>query len=208
MTEPIILASASPRRRELLNQIQVAHSVLIVPPAPGEDEPRMAGESPRTYVMRTAQEKARQALDWAGAINDSEIGKSRMLLTADTTVALGEEILAKPVDAADAVRMLARLSGKTHIVHTAVVVVVAGRTLEALSTSYVTFSALSDDDINAYVASGEPFGKAGAYGIQGLAARFIARIDGSYSGVMGLPLFETSQLLGQADAILRECGTA
>lgn len=207
MTEQIVLASASPRRRELLDQIQVAHSVLIVPAAPGEDEPRMAGESPRTYVMRTARDKARQALDWAGAINDSKIGKSRVLLTADTTVAMGEEILAKPVDAAEAVRMLARLSGKTHIVHTAVVVVVAGRTLEALSTSHVTFSALSDDDINAYVASGEPFGKAGAYGIQGLAARFIARIDGSYSGVMGLPLFETSQLLGQANAILRECGT-
>ncbi len=168
----------------------------------------MADESPRTYVLRTAQDKARQALDWAEVINDAEIGKSRVLLTADTTVSLGEEILAKPVDAADAVRMLSRLSGKTHVVHTAVVVVVAGKMLEVLSTSHVTFSALSDDDINAYVASGEPFGKAGAYGIQGLAARFIAHIDGSYSGVMGLPLFETSQLLSQADALLRESGTA
>ena len=203
MTEPIVLASASPRRRELLDQIQVPHTVLIVPPIPGEDEPRMVDESPLAYVTRTAQDKARQAMAWASANNEPGIGESRVLLTADTTVALGDEILAKPADAADAARMLGRLSGKTHVVYTAVVVVAGGATLEALSTSYVSFSVLSEDEISAYVASKEPFGKAGAYGIQGLAACFIARIDGSYSGVMGLPLFETAQLLNQADALLR-----
>ena len=156
MTEPIFLASASPRRRELLDQIRVAYTVFDVPAPPGEDEPRMKGES--------------------------------------------------PADAADAARMLTRLSGKTHVVHTAVVVVAGGATLKALSTSQVTFSVLSPEDIDAYVASGEPFGKAGAYGIQGMAARFISRIDGSYSGVMGLPLFETARLLEQTNDILRKSG--
>ena len=193
MTEPIFLASASPRRRELLDQIRVAYTVFDVPAPPGEDEPRMKGESPLAYVTRTALDKAGRAVEWARASDN-------------TTVALGDEILAKPADAADAARMLTRLSGKTHVVHTAVVVVAGGATLKALSTSQVTFSVLSPQDIDAYVASGEPFGKAGAYGIQGMAARFISRIDGSYSGVMGLPLFETARLLEQTNDILRKSG--
>ena len=203
MTEPIFLASASPRRRELLDQIRVGYTVFEVPPPPGEDEPRLKGESPLAYVTRTALEKARRAIAWAHAIDNMAVGNSRALLTADTTVALGDEILAKPADAADAANMLARLGGKTHVVHTAVVVVAGGITLEALSSSQVTFSAMSQADIDTYVASGEPFGKAGAYGIQGMAARFIPRIDGSYSGVMGLPLFETASLLERANGILR-----
>ena len=203
MTEPIYLASASPRRRELLDQIRVAYTVFDVPPPPGEDEPRMKGESPLAYVKRTALEKARRAVEWARANDNAALGSTHVLLTADTTVALGDNILAKPRDAADAARMLAWLSGKTHVVHTAVVVVAGGTTIEALSSSQVTFSGLSPEEIDAYVASGEPFGKAGAYGIQGMAARFISRIDGSYSGVMGLPLFETARLLARADALLR-----
>ena len=206
MTEPIFLASASPRRRELLDQIRVVYTVFDVPAPPGEDEPRMNGESPLAYVTRTALDKARRAVEWARASDNAAIGNTRVLLTADTTVALGDEILAKPADAADAARLLTRLSGKTHVVHTAVVVVAGGATLKALSTSQVTFSVLSPEDIDAYVASGEPFGKAGAYGIQGMAARFISRINGSYSGVMGLPLFETARLLEQTNDILRKSG--
>ncbi len=208
MTEPIFLASASPRRRELLAQIRVAYTVFDVPPPPGEDEPRMKDESPLAYVTRTALEKAGRAIEWARANDNAAVGNTRVLLTADTTVALGDEILAKPADPADAARMLAWLSGKTHVVHTAVVVVAGRTTFEALSTSQVTFSVLSPEDIDAYVASGEPFGKAGAYGIQGMAAHFISRIDGSYSGVMGLPLFETARILEQAHDILRRLGAA
>lgn len=206
MTEPIFLASASPRRRELLDQIRVAHTVFTVPPAPGEDEPRLPGESPLAYVTRTAMDKAARAIEWARASGDPAIGDSGVLLTADTTVALDDEILGKPADAADAARMLSRLSGKTHVVHTAVVVVVCGQMLESLSTTHVTFATLTQTAIDDYVASAEPFGKAGAYGIQGLAARFITRIDGSYSGVMGLPLFETACLLDRANELLRQRG--
>ena len=208
MTEPIFLASASPRRRELLAQIRVPYTVFEVPAPPGEDEPRMKGESPIAYVTRTALDKARRAIEWARANDNVALGNTRVLLTADTTVALGDEILAKPTDAADAARMLGWLSGKTHVVHTAVVVVAGGSTIETLSSSQVTFTVLSTTDIDVYVASGEPFGKAGAYGIQGMAARFISRIEGSYSGVMGLPLFETAKLLKQANDKLRKSGAA
>lgn len=199
MTSPIYLASASPRRSELLDQIRVAHRVLLVPPGPGEDEPRLSGESPLAYVTRTAMDKATRAIAWGRANVDPEIGEARIILSADTTVALGDDILGKPADANDAARMLRQLSGRTHVVHTAVVVAAQGLTREALSTTQVTFATLSAQAIETYVASGEPFGKAGAYGIQGLAARFIARIEGSYSGVMGLPLYETAQLLDQAN---------
>ena len=168
----------------------------------------MKGESPIAYVTRTALDKARRAIEWARANDNVALGNTRVLLTADTTVALGDEILAKPTDAADAARMLGWLSGKTHVVHTAVVVVAGGSTIETLSSSQVTFTVLSTTDIDVYVASGEPFGKAGAYGIQGMAARFISRIEGSYSGVMGLPLFETAKLLKQANDKLRKSGAA
>lgn len=200
---PICLASASPRRRELLGQIGVSHDVLLVPPAPGEDEPRQPNEAPIAYVARTALEKAHRAIAWARTTGDPMLGKTRVLLTADTTVALGDDILGKPADAEQAAGMLAKLSGNTHIVHTAVVVMAANCVLEALSTTEVRFSVLSEAEIQAYIATGEPFGKAGAYGIQGHAARFISQISGSYSGVMGLPLFETGRLLDEANRLIR-----
>ncbi|NBW49219.1 MAG: septum formation inhibitor Maf [Betaproteobacteria bacterium] len=189
----IYLASQSPRRRELLTQIGVAHELLL--PTPDEDaeslEVVLEGDTPAVYVQRVTALKliaARARL--AGAK-----GLICPVLCADTTVALGDAILGKPEDVEDAKRMLRALAGSTHRVFTAVAVAWGDKTAQACSESVVTFSAMSEDDIAAYVASGEPMGKAGAYGVQGRAAAFIARIEGSYSGIMGLPLFETAQAL-------------
>jgi septum formation protein len=191
----LYLASASPRRHELLLQINVVHEVIDVPAAPGEDEPRLKNESPLDYVQRTACDKADRAVAWLEKQNPDSFNTSALILTADTTVALGDIILGKPRDAVDATEILLMLSGQTHLVHTAVVCARGSMRWEALSTSEVSFGDLSKETINAYVSTGEPFGKAGAYGIQGLAASFIRELRGSYTGVMGLPLFETSQLL-------------
>ena len=191
----LYLASASPRRHELLLQINVAHEVVDIPAAAGEDEPRLKNESPLDYVQRTARDKADRAAKWLATQKPDIFNLSAAILTADTTVALGERILGKPRDEADAREILSMLSGKTHLVHTAVVCARGEQRWEALSTSEVSFAQLSLDDINAYIATKEPFGKAGAYGIQGDAARFIRALRGSYTGVMGLPLYETSQLL-------------
>ena len=191
----LYLASASPRRHELLLQINVAHQVVDVPAAPGEDEPRLPGESPLDYVQRTARDKADRAVNWLKKQDPDRFNMSAAILTADTTVAFGDLILGKPRDEADAKEILSLLSEKTHLVHTAVVCARGARRWEALSTSHVSFGQLSLDDLNAYIATKEPFGKAGAYGIQGEAARFIRELRGSYTGVMGLPLYETSQLL-------------
>ena len=193
----LYLASASPRRHELLLQINVAHEVVDIPAAAGEDEPRLKNESPLDYVQRTARDKADRAAKWLAIQKPDIFNISAAILTADTTVALGERILGKPRDEADAREILSMLSGKTHFVHTAVVCARGEQRWEALSTSEVSFAQLSLDDINAYIATKEPFGKAGAYGIQGDAARFIRALRGSYTGVMGLPLYETSQLLKQ-----------
>ena len=193
----LYLASASPRRHELLLQINVAHEVVDIPAAAGEDEPRLKNESPLDYVQRTARDKADRAAKWLATQKPDIFNLSAAILTADTTVALGERILGKPRDEADAREILSMLSGKTHFVHTAVVCARGEQRWEALSTSEVSFAQLSLDDINAYIATKEPFGKAGAYGIQGDAARFIRALRGSYTGVMGLPLYETSQLLKQ-----------
>ena len=193
----LYLASASPRRHELLLQINVAHEVVDIPAAAGEDEPRLKNESPLDYVQRTARDKADRAAKWLAIQKPDIFNLSAAILTADTTVALGERILGKPRDEADAREILSMLSGKTHFVHTAVVCARGEQRWEALSTSEVSFAQLSLDDINAYIATKEPFGKAGAYGIQGDAARFIRELRGSYTGVMGLPLYETSQLLKQ-----------
>ena len=193
----LYLASASPRRHELLLQINVAHEVVDIPAAAGEDEPRLKNESPLDYVQRTARDKADRAAKWLAIQKPDIFNISAAILTADTTVALGERILGKPRDEADAREILSMLSGKTHLVHTAVVCARGEQRWEALSTSEVSFAQLSLDDINAYIATKEPFGKAGAYGIQGDAARFIRALRGSYTGVMGLPLYETSQLLKQ-----------
>jgi len=189
----IYLASQSPRRRELLTQIGVAHELLL--PTPDEDAERLevvlAGEAPDAYVQRVTTLKliaARARLARAG-------GQNCPILCADTTVAMGDTILGKPEDANDAQRMLRALSGQTHRVFTAIAIGWDDKTAQACCESRVTFAELSDAEIADYVASGEPMGKAGAYGVQGRAAAFIARIEGSYSGIMGLPLFETAQLL-------------
>lgn len=189
----IYLASQSPRRRELLDQLGVYHELLL--PDSDEDvetlEQMRSNEAPVTYVKRVTQLKLdaalqrlkRRGLPWAP------------VLCSDTTVALGRTIYGKPVDLADATRMLTELSGTTHRVLTAVALGTARRREQVLSVSRVTFAAMSPGQIRSYVNSGESLGKAGAYAVQGRAAAFISHISGSYSGIMGLPLFETAQLL-------------
>lgn len=206
MSEPvpgwIWLASQSPRRRELLAQIGVDARLLLADADEDAEalEAERAGEAPLAYVERVTRAK----LDAAIARLAARGLERAPILCADTTVALGRRIHAKPVDAADASRMLRALSGRTHRVITAVAVAVpsAGRRgwrrLAATSVSHVRFAELDAARIDAYVASGEPFGKAGAYGIQGRAAAFVAHVDGSYTGIMGLPLYETSALLRRA----------
>jgi septum formation protein len=189
----IYLASQSPRRSQLLTQLGIAHELLL--PGADEDaealEAMLAKEAPKAYVQRVTQLKLRAAL-----VRLKQRGLPLApVLCSDTTVALGRTIFGKPEDAADAARMLRALSGQTHRVITAVAVGLGDRALAACSESRVTFAALSELEISAYVASGEPMGKAGAYAVQGGAAAFISKISGSYSGIMGLPLFETSQLL-------------
>ncbi|EGP44679.1 Maf family protein [Achromobacter insuavis] len=190
----LYLASASPRRRELLTQIGLAHEVLRVPAPPGEDEPQHPGESAADYVQRTARDKAERGRDWLRA----QALPALPLLAADTTVILDGQVLGKPADRDDAIRILQALSGQTHQVHTAVALWTGDRLLEAVSITHVRMRPLELDEIARYCDSGEPYGKAGAYGIQGLAGTFVANIDGSYTGVMGLPLFETANLLRTA----------
>jgi len=193
----IYLASASPRRHELLRQIGVDHQVLAVPAPPGEDEPRLDNETAHQYVCRTAREKALNAVLWVRGNGMAALP----ILAADTTVILEDDVLGKPAGGAEARAMLARLSGRSHEVHTAVALVHGTSLYEAVSKTRVRMRALADKEIIAYCASGEPFGKAGAYGIQGRASVFIEHISGSYSGVMGLPLFETHQLLARAGLV-------
>jgi septum formation protein len=192
----VYLASQSPRRAQLLDQLGVRHELLL---ADGDEdaealEAGRRGELPAAYVERVTRTKlaaARQRLQ-VRALPDAPI------LAADTTVALGARILGKPADAAHARAMLTALSGRTHRVLTAVAVASGRRTLFALCVSRVHFATIAAAEIEAYVASGEPFGKAGAYAIQGRAAAWIERIAGSYTGIMGLPLYETAQLLHRA----------
>ena len=199
MPDFIYLASQSPRRSQLLQQLGVRHELLL-PNAPGdvpEDaeaiEAVLPGEAPRDYVQRVTALK----LDAAVARWARRGLPPAPVLTSDTTVALGAEILGKPEDAAQAQTMLRKLSGQTHEVLTAVALQHGAQRWQALSVSKVRFMDMSDAQIAAYVASGEPFGKAGAYGVQGSAAAMIEHIEGSYSGIMGLPVFETAQLLRQ-----------
>ena len=195
MSDCIYLASQSPRRSQLLTQIGVAHQLLL--PDPHEDaealEVLMPGEAPGCYVQRVTGLK----LDAAMARLQAQGLPAAPVLCADTTVALGREILGKPQDATEARAMLKRLAGQTHRVLTAVAVQKGRQRVSALSVSWVRFAAMSAAQIRAYVDSGEPMGKAGAYGVQGRAAAHIEHIRGSYSGIMGLPLFETAQLLRQ-----------
>ena len=194
------LASQSPRRRELLGQIGVAHQLLL--PDPGEDaeslELHRPGETPAAYVVRVTDLKLQAARHRLQARQAALGVPAAPILCADTTVALGRRILGKPADAREAGATLAALSGRTHRVLTAVAVWTGRRTLRALSVSRVHLAELPPALIAAYIASGEPFGKAGAYAIQGAMAGWIAHIAGSHSGIMGLPLHETAQLLRRA----------
>jgi len=192
----LYLASQSPRRAQLLEQLGVAFELLL--PEPAEDAEALeavhGGEAPAVYVQRVTRLKLAAAV----ARLQRRGLPAAPVLCSDTTVALGRTMLAKPETAADAVRMLSLLSGATHRVLTAVAVQHGRQTLQALSVSSVSFAIMSLAQIRAYVASGEPMGKAGAYAVQGRAAMYITRISGSYSGIMGLPLYETSLLLRKA----------
>ena len=192
----IYLASRSPRRRELLAQIGVKFEPLLFREGPRQDEDTdeavRPGEQADEYVRRVTRLKVEAA--WQRIVMRRGLQR-KPVLAADTTVTLAGEILGKPVDRADAERILNLLAGTQHRVLTAVSVSYEGRHEIAVSESLVTFAPLDDARIAAYVQSGEPFDKAGAYGIQGRAGAFVERIEGSYSGVMGLPLFETGELL-------------
>lgn len=193
MSDFIYLASQSPRRSQLLTQLGVKHVLLL--PDESEDaeamEAVLPNEVPQKYVQRVTD------LKWQAAQRRRE----RMnlppapILCADTTVALGRKILGKPENFDDAARMIKALSGHTHRVLTAISLGQSTQPIRACSISLVTFASLSDGEIAGYIRSGESMGKAGAYAVQGLAAAFISRISGSYSGIMGLPLFETAQAL-------------
>jgi len=187
----IYLASASPRRRELLRQLGFEFEAM-----PSNIlEVRQAGESPVEYVTRVARDKSRYV---AKLVKQREM-PAHPVLGADTEVVLDDEVLGKPRDRAHGMDMLRRLSGRSHEVLSAVCVIYREAERAALSTNRVTFDALTEQEITQYWDTGEPEGKAGAYAIQGYAAAFIARLEGSYSGVMGLPLRETA-------AILKELG--
>jgi septum formation protein len=185
----LILASASPRRRELLTQ--AGYTFEVHPAHVNEDlDP---DEDPIAYVVRLARDKAQAVF---GAVNDPDA----IVLGADTTVTLDGHILAKPEDVADAARMLRLLSGRTHRVITGVSVVTAKSTEVAAEVTGVQFLALSDEEIDAYIATGEPMDKAGAYGIQGQAAKWIPRVQGCYFNVVGLPLALVSAMLDQVSS--------
>jgi septum formation protein len=189
MTKKIILASASPRRVALLKQIGID---CIVMPA-DIDETALLNESPADYVLRLAAQKAQAIVAKSADKNLPDLHLP--ILAADTTVALGNEILGKPENDADAFNMLKKLSGSTHQVHTAIALAFNGNIETALNTTLVEMMPLSDVMILEYIASKEHQDKAGSYAIQGLAGSWIKKITGSYTGVMGLPLFETAQLL-------------
>ena len=193
MSQFIYLASQSPRRRQLLEQLGVRHELLL--PDADEDaeglEVIKPNEAPVTYVQRVTQLK----LDAALARLRRKGLEPAPVLCSDTTVALGRVIYGKPADEKDARRMLSELSGTTHRVLTAVTIGTSRKRLKALSTSTVRFAAMTRAQIAAYATTGEPLGKAGAYAVQGLAAAHIEHISGSYSGIMGLPMFETANLL-------------
>ena len=196
MPEFIYLASQSPRRAQLLSQLGVVFELLL--PDPDEDAETLeevhGREAPAAYVQRVTRLK----LEAAVARMKRRGLPAAPVLCSDTTVALGREILGKPADLIQARRMLTSLAGRTHRVLTAVAVQQGRQTREILSVSSVSFAPMSPAQIKAYVATGEPMGKAGAYAVQGQAAMHIRHISGSYSGIMGLPLYESAQILRAA----------
>jgi septum formation protein len=180
----VVLASASPRRRELLTLIGIAHEVR---PA-NIDESYLAGEKPRGHAERLAREKAA-----------TTAGDDTLTIGSDTIVVVDGDVLGKPVDAADAARMLRRLSGRSHVVMTGVAVAYGGRIVSGVEEVGVTFRALTERDIASYIATGEPMDKAGSYGVQGYGATIVERVDGDYFAVMGLAL-------GRLVGLMREVG--
>lgn len=192
----LYLASSSPRRRELLTQMGVSFDTLCfrdLPRRDGVDESAHAGEAPDRYVERLAHAKV--AHGWQLVTLRHLV--PQVVLSADTTIELDGKIIGKPQDVRDAQDTLRRLSGRTHRVLTAIAIAFENTVESALSVSEVKFGAIGEADIRRYVASGEPMDKAGAYAIQGRAGVFIEHLNGSYSGVMGLPLHETARLLGR-----------
>lgn len=183
----LYLASKSPRRRELLGRLGLDPRVLDI----DIPEVRQPGEHAFDYVRRVSREKAGAGLLAVASVPEA------LVLAADTEVVLDDQVFGKPVDADDAVRMLTKLSGRTHQVISVVWLMSAGREAQAISVSDVTFAALTPAQLDGYIACGEWAGKAGAYAIQGRAEAFVTRLDGSYSGVMGLPVHETSKLLAE-----------
>jgi septum formation protein len=194
-TISIYLASRSARRRELLRQIGIGYELLMLREdlrrGGDVDESPHRGEAPRDYAVRVAQMKAAAGLQAMAR----RLGPRKPVLAADTTIAFDEHIIGKPDDAEDAMRILSALSGRSHGVITAVSMAFADRIETRVSESTVTMRVLDEARIRRYIASGEPMDKAGAYAVQGRAATFITRIEGSYSGIMGLPLAETAELL-------------
>jgi septum formation protein len=194
----IYLASRSPRRRELLKQLGVKFDPLLLrlsgPRGADVDETRHPEETAADYVDRVAREKAAFGLQVLGMRSMLH----RPVLAADTVVIVDGDVLGKPADRAEAESFLKRLSGRRHEVRTTVALAMEGPLLSETSVTAVTFRALTDDEIQRYCAGPEPYDKAGGYGIQGLAALFIERIEGSYTGVMGLPLYETGRMLTHA----------
>jgi septum formation protein len=181
---PLFLASESPRRQALLQQLGLQFSLVNAP----VEEVALPNEPPESYVLRIAIEKALSGFNKVA-------GKAIWVVGGDTMVMLNGRVFGKPKNEADAFRMLSKLSGQTHEVLSAVAIVFDGEVFSTLNKTSVTFKTLSEPEIMDYVHSGEPADKAGSYAIQGLAAKFIERIDGSYSAVMGMPLFELNQLL-------------
>ena len=189
----VVLASASPRRRDLLNLIGIDHIVL---PADIDETP-IAGESPEVYTDRLSRQKAESI---AATHNH---GSDTLVVAADTTVVLDAEILGKPSDRADAFDILKKLNGRTHTVVTGIAVAYRGALISAVESVQVTFRELSDDEILAYIETGEPMDKAGAYGIQGFGATIVRRIEGDYFAVMGLSLVRLVELLKEVGVTYR-----
>jgi septum formation protein len=190
----IILASQSPRRRDLLSLIGIPHTVR-----PADiDETARPGERPMACVERLAREKAERIAEI-----DSRADDGAVIIAADTVVVIDDCILNKPVDVADARAMLRALQGRTHAVHTAVHVLRGARRAPGLASVQVRFRSLRDDEIEAYIATGEPMDKAGAYGIQGYGATIVDRVDGDFFAVMGLPLVTLVRLLGEVGIVYR-----
>ncbi len=188
------LASKSPRRRELLKEAGFDFYVLLSAAPDSVNEDVLPGEAPEAYVKRVTREKAK----WGRKVVETELEILRPVLAADTTVALNGRIYGKPANEKEAYAFLKDFSGKTHEVLTAVCLIDKdGTPKETMTKTYVTFRSLTDEEISSYIASGEPFDKAGGYGIQGVAGQFVEKIEGSYSGVIGLPVDETKALLAE-----------